>query len=126
MMNYDDKFTKQFEDKFQKNLELIRSMPPEVLVTVNENLLIIKEAIDEIKANPNKSDDDMVKLKGLVNDLLVLKTQIEDMQLILGESIYRQSLAYFENVKRLAQEGDKKAEEIYNDLKQYFEKFDSN
>jgi len=125
-MNYDDKFTKQFEDKFQKNLELIRSMPPEVLVTVNENLLIIKEAIDEIKANPNKSDDDMVKLKGLVNDLLVLKTQIEDMQLILGESIYRQSLAYFENVKRLAQEGDKKAEEIYNDLKQYFEKFDSN
>lgn len=68
----------------------------------------------------------MVKLKGLVNDLLVLKTQIEDMQLILGESIYRQSLAYFENVKRLAKEGDKKAEEIYNDLKQYFEKFDSN
>ncbi len=68
----------------------------------------------------------MVKLKGLVNDLLVLKTQIEDMQLILGESIYRQFLAYFENVKRLAKEGDKKAEEIYNDLKQYFEKFDSN
>ncbi len=46
-MNYDDKFTKQFEDKFQKNLELIRSMPPEALVTVNENLLIIKEAIDK-------------------------------------------------------------------------------
>ena len=125
-MNYDDKFTKQFEDKFQKNLELIRSMPPEVLVTVKENLLIIGEAIDEIKANPNKSDEDMEMLKTLKNDLLTLKTQIEDMQLILGESIYRQSLAYFENVKRLAKEGDKKAEEIYNDLKQHFEKFDSN
>ncbi len=125
-MNYDDKFTKQFEDKFQKNLKLIRSMPPEVLVTVKENLLIIGEAIDEIKANPNKSDEDLRMLKEFKNSICALNQQLEDIHLILSESMYRQSLAYFENVKRLAKAGDKKAEEIYNDLKEYFERFDSN
>ena len=125
-MNYDDNFTKQFEDKFQKNLKLIRNMPPEVLVTVKENLLIIGEAINEIKANPNKSDEDLKMLKEFKNSICALNQQLEDMHLILSESMYRQSLDYFENVKRLAKSGDKKAEEIYNDLKGYFERFDSN
>lgn len=125
-MNYDDNFTKQFEDKFQKNLKLIRNMPPEVLVTVKENLLILGEAINEIKANPNKSDDDLKMLKEFKNSICALNQQLEDIHLILSESMYRQSLAYFENVKRLAKAGDKKAEEIYNDLKEYFERFDSN
>ncbi len=29
-MNYDDEFTKSFEEKFQHHLKLIREMPPEV------------------------------------------------------------------------------------------------
>ncbi|MDP9956748.1 hypothetical protein J2X97_002407 [Epilithonimonas hungarica] len=125
-MNFDDKFTKQFEEKLEKNLKLIRSMPPEVLLTVKENLLNIDSAIEQIKSNPNKSDEDLKILKDLENDLPALKQQIEDMQLILMESLYRKSLVYFENVKRLAKEGNKEAEKIYNDLRIHIEKFDVN
>ena len=60
-----------------------------------------------------------VKLKEFVQKL-------GDMKLILGVSLYRQSLAYYEHVKKLAKEGNKEAERIYNDLKIHVEKFDLN
>jgi len=48
------------------------------------------------------------------------------MELNLGESLNRKSIAYYEYVKKLAKEGDKEAEKIYLDLKTYYEKFDCN
>lgn len=125
-MNFDDKFTKEFEEKFEKNLEAIRSMPPEAYQQINESLNVISEFVDTLKSNPEKTSADLELLASLQIKLKLLSETFSDMKLILGESIYRKSLAFYEHVKKLAKEGDKEAEKIYNNLKIHFEKFDVN
>jgi hypothetical protein len=125
-MNFDDKFTKELEEKFEKNLEAIRGMPPEAYQQINESLNVISEFVDTLKNNPEKTSADLELLASLQIKLKLLSATFSDMQLILGESIYRKSLAFYEHVKKLAKEGDKEAEKIYNNLKIHFEKFDVN
>lgn len=125
-MNFDDKFTKQFEEKFQKNLEAIRSIPPETHQIIEDNLKIIYEFIEKLKSKPDKSPEDFELLASLHIKLKELYQSFEDMKLILGESLYRKSVAFYEHVKKLAKDGDKEAEKVYNNLKTNFEKFDAN
>ncbi len=125
-MNFDDKFTKDFEEKFQKNLKAIREIPPEAHQIIEQNLLIVSGFLEDLKNKEDKTPEDFELLASFNLQLKEILQQMEDMKLILGESLYRQSRAYFENVKKLAKEGNKEAERIYNNLKTDFEKFDSN
>jgi len=125
-MNFDDKFTKDFEEKFQKNLEAIRSITPEAHQRLKESLKVISEFLEQLKNQPDKTPEDFELLASLQIKMKELSQTFQDMQLILSESLYRKSLAFYEHVKKLAKEGDKEAEKIYNDLKIYVEKFDSN
>lgn len=125
-MNFDDKFTKEFEEKFQKNLQAIRSIPPDAYQLIEENLKVISEFLEQLRKKPDKTPEDLELLASLQIKMKELFQTFRDMQLILGESLYRKSLAFYEHVKKLAKEGDKEAEKIYNDLKIYVEKFDPN
>lgn len=125
-MNFDDKFTKDFEEKFQKQLQAVRGISPEDFEKIKQNLQIVFELLDDFKNKPNKTPEDFEKVAAISSRLKPLLQNFKDMELILGESLNRQSIAYYENVKKLAKEGDKEAEKIYLDLKTYFEKFDAN
>ena len=125
-MNYDDQFNKDFEEKFQKNLAAIRKMDPSTMKILEENLIKVKTFIDDFKETPNKSPEDLEFLAKCILSFQDISQKVQDMQLILNESLYRQSRAYYEHIKKLAKEGNKDAEEIYEDLKTHFERFDSN
>ena len=125
-MNFDDKFTKDFEEKFQKNLQTIRGISPESFEMIKQNLQIVFEFLEDFKNKPDKTPEDFEQLAAITSRLKPLLQNFVDIELILGESLNRQSIAYYEHVKKLAKEGNKEAEKIYLDLRIYFEKFDSN
>lgn len=125
-MNFDDKFTKDFEEQFQKHLQAVRAISPEDFEKIKQNLQIVFKVLEDFKNKPDKTPEDFEQLAAITSRLKPLLQNIEDINLILGESLNRQSIAYYENVKKLAKEGDKEAEKIYLDLKIYFEKFDPN
>ncbi|WP_262148578.1 hypothetical protein [Chryseobacterium foetidum] len=125
-MNFDDKFSKDFEEQFQKHLQAVRGISPEDFEKIKQNLQIVFKLLEKFKNKPDKTPEDLEQLAAITSRLKPLLQNIEDINLILGESLNRQSIAYYENVKKLAKEGDKEAEKIYLDLKMYFEKFDPN
>ena len=125
-MNFDDKYTKESEEAFQKHLKEVRSIPPETYKIIEENLIIVVAQVEKLKSIPNKSPEDLLLLAKFETRVKDITQKLNDIKLILDVSIYRHSLAYFENVKKLAKEGDKEAEKIYNELKIYVEKFDPN
>lgn len=125
-MNYDDQFNKDFEEKFQKNLAAIRKMEPNTIKFLEENLVNVKNVIDDFNKKPNKSPEDLIFLGECNLRIQDILQNIQDIQLILNESLVRKARAYYENVKKLAKEGNREAERIYNDLKNDFERFDVN
>lgn len=125
-MNFDDKFRKDYEEQFQKQLQAIRGIPSEDFEKIKQSLLFVCKVLEDFKNKPNKTPEDFEQLDAIISRLTPLLQNIEDINLILGESLNRQSIAYYENVKKLAKEGNKEAEKIYLDLKNYFEKFDPN
>ena len=68
-MNFDDKFTKELEEKFEKNLEAIRGMPPEAYQQINESLNVISEFVDTLSKRP-------FKLKIIIGDYWTNKIKI--------------------------------------------------
>lgn len=125
-MNFDDMFTKDLEEKFQKNLQAVRGISPEAFEQIKQNIQIVFEFLEDFKNKPDKTAEDFKELAAITSSLQSLFRDFVDIEMILGENLRRQSTAYFENVKKLAKDGDKEAEKIYLDLKAYFEKFDSN
>lgn len=121
MMNFDDPFTRDFEEKFKTNLHAIRAMKPSNFQEIKENISAVSELLNYLNNNPEKSEENLELLSELNAVMKEMLQKFEDMKLILDESLYRKSRAYFEHVKKLAKEGDKEAEKIYNDLKIHFE-----
>ena len=125
-MNFDDEFTKDFEEKFQKSLGQIRKIGHENILAVKENILKVTEFLEDFKKMPEKSPQDIEFVAKITADLLVLIQKLEDVKLILGENLNRKARAYYEHVKKLAGEGNEEAKKIYDDLKIDFDKFDTN
>ncbi|KQR92429.1 hypothetical protein ASG01_10920 [Chryseobacterium sp. Leaf180] len=125
-MNFDDQFTKDFEEKFQKNLQAVRGVSPEDFEKIKQNLQFVFEFLEDLKNKPDKTPEDFEHLEAISSALNPLSQELADMKLVLDESLYRQSIAYYEHVKKLTKEGNIEAEKIYLDLKPHFETFDPN
>ena len=125
-MNYDDKFTREFEEKFQKSLKKIRNFSREDRQKMEEDIKMLNNFVEELIDKPDKSPDEIELLAKLQLELPKLIQILEDHQLILDESLYRKSRAQYEYLKKLAKEGNKEAEKLYLELKPYVEKFDVN
>lgn len=126
MMNFDDEFTRDFEEKFQKNLAEIRKISDEEMLAIKENIFKVTKFIEDFSKMPEKSPEDIEFVAKIAIDLLVLTQKLEDAKLILGESLNRKARAYYEHVKKLAEEGNEGAKKIYDDLKTHFNRFDAN
>ena len=125
-MNFDDEFTRDFEEKFQKNLAQIRKIGEKEMLIIKENISIVSEFLEDFKKMPEKSPEDIEFAAKITIDFLALTQKLEDAKLILDESLNRKARAYFEHVKKLALEGNEEAKKIYDDLKIHFNRFDVN
>ena len=125
-MNFDDEFTRDFEEKFQKNLAQIRKIGEKEMLIIKENISIVSEFLEDFKKMPEKSPEDIEFAAKITIDFLALTQKLEDAKLILDESLNRKARAYFEHVKKLALEGNEEAKKIYDDLKIHFNRFDAN
>lgn len=125
-MNYDDKFTKGFEEKFQKNLAAVRAMKPEDYENIQKNVNILNELLGDFIDKPDKTPQEIEFVAEIKQRMMGLLEKIGDIQIILDENLYRKSRAQYEYLKKLAKEGNKEAEKLYLELKPYVEKFDVN
>ncbi|SHK05535.1 hypothetical protein [Epilithonimonas mollis] len=107
-------------------MKQVRKINPDDLKTAEEQLLSLSDLLNEIKSKPDKTPDDIELLANLGLQLKEISQHLDDIKMILDVTLSRKARAFYENVKKLAKEGDKNAEKIYNDLKEDFEKFDVN
>ncbi len=125
-MNYDDKFTKGFEEKFQKTLAAVRAMKPEDYENIQENVGILNELLAGFLDKPNKTTEEIEFIAEIEQRMRGLLKKIADIKIILDENLYRKARAQYEYLKKLTKEGNKEAEKLYLELKPYIEKFDVN
>ena len=125
-MNFDDEFTRDFEEKFQKNLKKIRKIGDKEISSMEENILIVTELLEDFKKIPEKSPEDLEFVAQTNDDLLRLCQKLEDIMRIIRESLNRKGRAYFEHVKKLAEDGNEEAKKVYDELKIHFNRFDLN
>ena len=125
-MNFDDEFTRDFEEKFQKNLAQVRKISDEQILAIRESILTIIEFLEDFKKMREKSPEDIEFAAKVNAEFLIHMQKIEDINLIIGESLNRKARAYYEHVKKLAKEGNEEAKKIYDDLKIHFNRFEAN
>ena len=125
-MNFDDEFTRDFEEKFQKNLAQVRKISDEQILAIRESILTITEFLEDFKKMREKSPEDIAFAAKVNAEFLIHMQKLEDINLIIGESLNRKARAYYEHVKKLAKEGNEEAKKIYDDLKIHFDRFDAN
>ena len=125
-MNFDDEFTRDFEEKFQKNLAQVRKISDEQILAIRESILTITEFLEDFKKMREKSPEDIAFAAKVNAEFLIHMQKLEDINLIIGESLNRKARAYYEHVKKLAKEGNEEAKKIYDDLKIHFNRFDAN
>ena len=68
-MNFDDKFTKDFEEKFQKNLQTVTGISPEDFEKIKHNLHIVFELLEDFKNKPNITPKDFEKVAAITSRL---------------------------------------------------------
>ena len=110
MMNFDDQYTKGFEETFQKYLKEIRSMKPENFEKIKEAFATVSKIVSEYEDMPEKSPEDLKFLSELEIKLKQFAQKIADMKLILDVSLHRQALAYYDNVKNWRRRETKRPE----------------
>lgn len=116
-MAFDDENLKKSEEDFERKLKLAREFGSETAPIFAKNMEEVMPVILRIIENPIRSPQEIEILEKFRELVSQFKTVAENSQLVSREKLYRDSRAYFENVKNLAKEGDEKAKEIYENLK---------
>lgn len=125
-MNYDDKFTRESEERFQDLLAKARQFPEKYQQIMEDYIVEADKFLKDFNSTSEKSAEDIEIFNRLEVFLPQMLQSIADMKMILDESLYRKSRAQYEYLKKLAKEGNKEAEKLYLELKPYVEKFDAN
>lgn len=68
-MNFDDKLIKDFEEKFQKNLQTTRGIYPDDFEKIKQNLQIVFELLEDFKNKPNITPKDFEKVAAITSRL---------------------------------------------------------
>ena len=103
------------KDKFksediQKNIKRIDKYMP-----------IIEDAVTKLTQKKEHTEQEEDLLKRFADMVLKIKQYTEDAQLVLGDKLYRQSVAYYFHVKELGEKGNEEAKKIYEDLKPQYD-----
>jgi len=120
-MLYNDKETKEKEERFQELLEKTREFMTQHKEELDKQFNILREKLDPILEKEDKTPEEPAFLDEVYPTMLAILKSIQDMKLILGESIMRQSNAFYHEVKKLAAEGNEEAKKIHENLKPAYE-----
>ena len=116
-MLYNDEETQKDEERFQDHLKKARSLTKADLDKLLGNMKTITEAALKLKAKPSLTEKEAALFERIKKMMEETAQNINDIQLVLGESIRRQAYAYYMHVKKFAEEGNADAIRIYEDLK---------
>ena len=103
------------KDKFksediQKNIKKIDKYLPQ-----------IEDAVTKLTQKKERTEEEEGQLKQLADMVLKVKQYMEDAQLVLGDKLYRQSVAYYFHVKELSEKGNEEAKKVYEHLKPLYD-----
>jgi hypothetical protein len=118
-MLYNDKETRENEKHFQEDLKTARSFAEdkEAQQKITESLAIIENMLLKLKDKPDKTQEEIELMNDLTKKLVPILDTIQHFKNVIGHNLVRFSNAYYENVKKLAAEGNEEAKAIYEDLK---------
>lgn len=116
-MLYNDKETRRDEERFEEHLKKARSLTKEDMEKLKEHMEAITELALKLKAKSSLTGEEAALLERIKKMAKETAENINDIQLVLGESTRRQAYAYYLHVKKLAEEGNPDAIKVYEDLK---------
>ena len=121
-MPYDDQSTKNFEQKYREWLKQIRKLTPEKMDEINKLLLDLEKGVNVLRNKKHRTREENETLKKVFVRIKDVKKTMEDMQLVLGQKMVRNALAFYQSVKKKAAEGDERAKKILKDLEPEYKK----
>jgi hypothetical protein len=123
-MLYNDKETRETEKHFQEDLKTARSFAEdkEAQQRITESLVFLNDILTRLKEKPDKTPEDIELMNDLMKRLKPILEKIQHFKNVVDHNRLRFANANYENVKKLAAEGNEEAKAIYEDLKPAYQK----
>jgi len=116
-MNFDDKESQEFERKFNiLSKELEEKLTPEKVEDIRKSLETLAEKLGPLLKKPGKTAEEIQFINQIKPRIKELYERLLDMHIILGEKVFRNSMGFYENVKKAAEAGDPQAKKIFNEM----------
>jgi hypothetical protein len=130
-MLYDDESSKALDGKMEELVQRARDFVANDMPILSEQVSKIGPELEYLASKPDRTPAEDELLQSLIEAIQLHIQTIQDMKAIMGASITTRSIALYEHYKKLAEEGNEKAKEIYEELRPYYlamlqEKLDSN
>jgi hypothetical protein len=130
-MLYDDEQSRSLDGKMEEMVQKARDFMANDMPTLSEQLRKIVPELEYLASKPNRTPEEDDILQALTEAIQLNLQIIQDMKAIMGASLTTRSIALYEQYKKLAEEGNEKAKEIYEELRPYYlailqEKLDGN
>ncbi len=131
-MLYDDEASKALDGKMEEWVQKVRDFVANDMPTLSELVQTkIGPELEYLAGKPDRTPEEEAILQELTEAVQLHLQTIQDMKLIMQASLAARSLALYENYKKLADEGNEKAKQIYEELRPYYlamlqEKMDNN
>lgn len=116
-MLYNDEETRNEEKLFQERLKLARSFSEEEKQKLMSGMDILIGALKKLADKPELTEEEDALLKNIKTRIKNVTENIGSIKDTLDESLLRQSNAYYQHIKELAEKGNADAQKIYDDLK---------
>jgi hypothetical protein len=116
-MLYNDEETRKDEELFQEHLKKARSLTKEDMDKLMLHMGTLAQAALKLKAQPSLTEEEAALLQRIKTMLQETTKNITDAKLVIGESTKRQAYAYYQHIKKLAEEGNTDAIKVYEQLK---------
>ncbi len=115
-MLYDDDKARDAAADFKQQLDKARQFAADEAPKISATMKAMMAELEVIMQKPQKTPEDIAMLEEMET---VLKTQLKrmmDAKAIIGESLTGQSTAFYNQIKKLAAEGNEEAQKIMADL----------
>jgi N-acetylglucosamine kinase-like BadF-type ATPase len=117
VMNFDDKESQEFEKKFNILLkEIEEKLTPEKAEDIRKSLETLVQNLEPFLKKPDKTAEEIQLVNKIKPQIKELYEKLLDMHIVLGEKVFRNSMGFYENVKKAAASGDPQAQKIFNEM----------
>lgn len=119
-MLYDDEASKALDGKMEELVQKARDFVANDMPVLSELIQKIVPELEYLASKPDRTPAEDDILQELTEAMRLHLQTIQDMKLIMEASLVNRSLALYENYKKLAEEGNEKAKEIYEELRPHY------